>query len=188
MPSWIPTYLHDFFKWVFEALGALNEFVRQIVASRRDIGLRDWAWWMHEDLGSRPYHSLRADYVPPFLAFIKDKRLRPVVCWSSLILLVLSSARLGCLHLQFWSSCCHDSANSGFLLARCKHRKMSLTVLGLLGKVSLMLLRLKGLLLLGAWMVGPGIKLGHSLPAWFSELAGLLGMVESLGVWPTGFV
>ena len=81
MPSWIHPDIHDFFTWVFEALGSLNEFVRQVVTSRRDIGLRKWARWMHEDLGSRPYW-LRADYVPPFLLLLRTKRLRPVVFWS----------------------------------------------------------------------------------------------------------
>ena len=46
-------------------MDALNEFVRQVVASRRDIGLRHWPRWMHHYLGSRPYHWLRADYVLP---------------------------------------------------------------------------------------------------------------------------
>ena len=37
-------------------------FVRQVVTSRRDAGLRDWARWMHDDLGSWPHHWLRADH------------------------------------------------------------------------------------------------------------------------------
>ena len=42
--------------------------------SRRDVGLRNWARWMHEDLGSGAYHWLRADYVPPSpYLVIKDK-------------------------------------------------------------------------------------------------------------------
>ena len=62
---WIPFDLHGFCWCVFDAFDALHEFVRQVVTSRRDTGLRIWARWMHEDLGSRPCHWLRADYVPP---------------------------------------------------------------------------------------------------------------------------
>ena len=52
----------------------LNEFVRQVVISRGGSGLRSRATWLHEDLGARPYHWLRADFVSPspFLVF-QDK-------------------------------------------------------------------------------------------------------------------
>ena len=52
-------YLHGFYKWVFAALGVLNNFVMQVVVTRRDAGLRGWANWLREDLGSRPHAWLR---------------------------------------------------------------------------------------------------------------------------------
>ena len=39
--NWIPPDLHGFHKWVFESLGLLNDFLRQVVVSRRDIGIRE---------------------------------------------------------------------------------------------------------------------------------------------------
>ena len=51
----IPPDLHGFYKWIFDSLDLLDEFVRQVVTSRRHSGLRSWATWLREDLGSRPY-------------------------------------------------------------------------------------------------------------------------------------
>ena len=71
---WILLDLLGFYKWVFDALGVLNDLVRQVVVTRRDSGLHRWACWLSEDLGSRPYGWLRPDFVPssPFLV-IKDQ-------------------------------------------------------------------------------------------------------------------
>ena len=57
--------LHGFFKWFFDALGLLNDFLRQVVVFRRDVGLRKWVNWLREDLSSGPYAWLRPDFVPP---------------------------------------------------------------------------------------------------------------------------
>ena len=63
---WIPPDLHGFYKWVLDAVGLLNDFVWQVVVVRWDSGLRSWANWLREDLGSRPYAIL---CVPvPFLS------------------------------------------------------------------------------------------------------------------------
>ena len=43
----------------------LNGFLRQVVVSRRDDGIRRWNRWLREDLSSRPYAWLRPDSVPP---------------------------------------------------------------------------------------------------------------------------
>ena len=43
----------------------LNDFFKQVVVSRRDLGIRKWTWWLREDLSSRPYAWLRPDFVPP---------------------------------------------------------------------------------------------------------------------------
>ena len=62
-----------FQRWVFDSLEVLNGFVRQVVISRRDEGIRRWNRWLREDLSSRPYAWLRPDFVlpSPFLV-IKD--------------------------------------------------------------------------------------------------------------------
>ena len=55
--------LHCFCEWVFDSLGLLNDFLRQVVVSRRDILIRQWTMWLREDLSSRPYAWLRPDFV-----------------------------------------------------------------------------------------------------------------------------
>ena len=71
--DWIPPDLHGFYRWVFDSLDLLNGFLKQVVVSRRDVGVRKWTRWLREDLSSRPYFWLRPDFVPPspFLV-IKD--------------------------------------------------------------------------------------------------------------------
>ena len=53
--NWIPLDLCGFYKWVFDSLEVLNGFLRQVVVSRRDVGIRKWTRWLREDLSSRPY-------------------------------------------------------------------------------------------------------------------------------------
>ena len=65
MENWVPPDLHGFLKWVFDSLEVLNGFLRQVVVSRRDEGIRRWKRWLREDLSSRPYAWLRPDFVPP---------------------------------------------------------------------------------------------------------------------------
>ena len=63
--NWVPPDLHGFYRWVFDFFEVLNGFVRQVVISRRDEGIRRWNQWLREDLSSRPYAWLRPDFVPP---------------------------------------------------------------------------------------------------------------------------
>ena len=37
----------------------------RLLSVRRDSGIRKWASWLRENLGSRPYAWLRPDFVPP---------------------------------------------------------------------------------------------------------------------------
>ena len=83
-------------KWVFDSFGLLNEFVRQLVTSRRDAGLRCWANWLREDVGSRPHAWLRPDFVTPSLP-LKTRKPRHLTSWLIPASLMLSSVRLGCL-------------------------------------------------------------------------------------------
>ena len=64
-PCWVPPDLHGFYKWVFDSLAVLNGFLREVVVSRRDDGIREWTRWLREDLSSRPYVWLRPDFLPP---------------------------------------------------------------------------------------------------------------------------
>ena len=57
--------LHGFYKWVFDSLEELNGFLKQVVVSRRDLGIRKCVNWLGEDQSSRPYAWLRPDFVPP---------------------------------------------------------------------------------------------------------------------------
>ena len=77
----------------------LNCFLRQVVVSRREEGIRRWKGWLREDSSSRPYAWLRPDFVPPspFLV-IKDPQTQSSHdCWLSPIILMLSFVKPGCL-------------------------------------------------------------------------------------------
>ena len=71
--DWIPPDLHGFYKWVFDSLEVLNGFLRKVVVSRRDVGVREWTRWLREDVSSRPYVWLRPilSLLLPFLV-VKD--------------------------------------------------------------------------------------------------------------------
>ena len=51
---WILPDLHGFLQWVFDALGLLSCFVRQVVVLRSASGLHRRADWLREYLSSRP--------------------------------------------------------------------------------------------------------------------------------------
>ena len=63
--NWVPPDLHGFYKWVFDSFEVLNGFLKQVVVSRRDVGIRKRTRWLREDLSSRPYVWLRPDFVSP---------------------------------------------------------------------------------------------------------------------------
>ena len=50
----------------------MNDFLRQVVVFRRDVGLRKWVNWLREDLSSRPYAWFRPDFVPPSSFFVVE--------------------------------------------------------------------------------------------------------------------
>ena len=52
--KWVPPDFHGLYKWVFDLIDLLNDFLKRVVVSRRDVGIRKWASWVREDLGSRP--------------------------------------------------------------------------------------------------------------------------------------
>ncbi len=50
----------------------LNGFLKQVVVSRRDVGIRKWATWLRQDLSSRPYAWLRNGSLIKPLPLVKD--------------------------------------------------------------------------------------------------------------------
>ena len=87
--SGIPPDLHGFYKWVFDSLELLNGFLRQVVISRRDVGIHKW---------TRPYVWLRPDFVPPSpFSLSRILRLGRLAFWLNLILSMRSFVKLGCL-------------------------------------------------------------------------------------------
>ena len=64
--NWLVPDLHGFYKWVFDSIELLNCFLRQVVISRRDEGIRKWKGWLREDLSSRPYTWLRPGFCSSF--------------------------------------------------------------------------------------------------------------------------
>ena len=71
--NWVPPDLHGFQRWVFGSHEVLNGFLKQVVVSRMDLGIRQWVDWLREHLSSRPYVWLRPDFVPPSpILYFKD--------------------------------------------------------------------------------------------------------------------
>ena len=116
--NWVPPDLHGFYKWVFDSLEVLNGFLRQVVVSRRDDGIRKWTRWLREDMSSRPY--VFGFGLTLFLLLLSQLsrilRLSLLRSWLNLILLMLSFGRPGCLFFcrSGWSSCCHSWSVPGF--------------------------------------------------------------------------
>ena len=165
--NWILPDLHGFYKWVFGSLEVLNHFLKQVVVSRRDIGIRKWTRWLREDLSSRSYAWLRPDFVPPspFLV-VKDPQTR-----SSRILVEphLIDAEFRKAWMPFFCRSGHpvvtlDTGRDLQVVARAKKS----TAGGL-----------------DAWAWNE-IK-ALPLPC-FSGLAFLLVLVETTGTWPQGLL
>ena len=185
--DWIPPDLHCFFQWVFDSLEVLNGFLRQVVVSRRDDGIRRWNRWLKEDLSSRPYAWLRPDYVPPspFLV-LRILLLSLLRLLLNLILLMLSFVKPGCL------------ISVGLVIL-----KFLLKFLDFIGQFLpqenvLDLPRITGRDLQEVARAKKATAGGldgwawnelKALPLlWFSGLAILLELVESTGNWPQGLL
>ena len=143
----------------FDSLEVLNGFLKQVVVSRRDIGIRKWTRWLPEDSGSRPYAWLRPDFVPPspFLV-VKDPQTQ-----SSRILVEprLIDAEFRKAWMPFFSRSGHPVVTPDQFLDFVGHLLPQEPYLELprsSGRDLQELLGLKSLLLVG-WMVGLGMKL-----------------------------
>ena len=172
--------LHGFYKLVLDSLGLLNGFRRQVVVSRRDIGIRKWTMWVREYLSSRPYAWLWPDFAPPLpFLVVKDPQTK-----SSRILV-----EPHLIDAEFRKAWMLFSAGLAILL--------------LLGHLLpqepfLDLPRIAGRDLLEvAWakqstaggLDGWAWNEIKALPLpWFSGLAVLLELVETTGIWPQGLL
>ena len=184
--NWVPPDLHGFYKWVFDSLEVLNGFLRQVVVSRRDDGIRRWNRWLREDLSSRPYVWLRPDFVPPppFLV-VKDPHSQ-----SSRIIVEphLIDAEFRKAWMPYFCRSGHPEVSAEQFLDFIGHfclRRITWIFLGLRVGTCRRLLVPKKLLLVG-WMGGLGMRLKLSPLPWFSGLAILLELVETTGSLATG--
>ena len=186
--NWIPPDLHGFYRWVFDSLEVLNGFVRQVVVSRRDEGVRRWTRWLREDLSSRPYAWLRPDFVPPapFLV-IKDP-----VADSSRILVEphLIDAEFRKAWLPYFCRSGHPEVSSDQFLGFIGHflpQQGCLDLPRITGRDLQEVARAKKSTAGGldgwAWNEIKALPL-----PWFSGLAILLELVESTGTWPQGLL
>ena len=169
--GWILPDQHGFYKWVFDALGLLDDFVKQVVIVRREAGLRRWATWLGEDIGARRVLG-SGRTLSPHLPTLSS-RLRLLGIWLSLILSMLSSVKRGCLSF-------------------CRDQFLNFVDPFLPQEAELDLPRITGQDLLGAAWAKKSTAGGldgwawneiKALPLpWFSGLAILLHMVQSTGV------
>ena len=75
-----------FYKWVFDPLGELCQFIFKVVLARKEAARQNWKRWLDEDLNSRPNRWLKAHLVPlaPFL--VCSPKQTPVVADDRLLL------------------------------------------------------------------------------------------------------
>ena len=183
--NWIPPDLHGFYRWVFDSLEVSNGFVRQVVISRRDEGIRRWNRWLREDLSSRPYAWLRPDFVPPapFLV-IKDPTVQ-----SSRILVEphLIDAEFRKAWMPYFCRSGHPHVSAAQFLDFIGHFLPQENLLDLpritgrdLQEVARAKRSTAGGLDGWAWNEIKALPL-----PWFSGLAILLELVESTGTWPS---
>ena len=184
----VPPDLHGFYKCVFDSLEVLNGFLRQVVVSRRDDGIRRWNRWLREDLSSRPYAWLRPDFVPPspFLV-VQDPHFQ-----SSQILVEphLIDAEFRKAWMPYFCRSGHPEVSAEQFLDFIGHflpQEDYLDLPRITGRDLQEVARAKkataGGLDGGAWNEVKALPL-----PWFSGLAILLELVESTGTWPQGLL
>ena len=156
--NWIPPDLHGFFKLVFDSLEVLNGFLRQVVVSRRDVGIRKWTWWLREDFSSRPYAWLRPKDPPAGASWI-------------LVEPHLIDGEFRKAWMPYFGRSGHPVVNPDQFLDFVGHllpQEPYLDLPRITGRDMQEVARAKKNLLLVVWMVGHGMKLRFSL--WFGFL------------------
>ena len=173
----------------FDPLEVLSGFLKQVVVSRRDVGIRMWTRWLREDFSSRPYVWLRPDFLPPcpFLV-VKDPQTRSshILVEPHLIdaefrkawmlFFLCRSGRPAVTPDQFLDFVGHLLLQEPFLdLRRITGRDLQ--------EVARAKKSTAGGLDGWAWNEIKALPL-----PWFSGLAILLEFVETTGVWPQGLL
>ena len=176
--------LHGFYKWVFDSIELLNYFLKQVVVSRRDLGICKRVNWFREHLSSRPCARLRPDFVPPspFLV-VKDFQTQP-----SRILVEphLIDAEFRKAWMPFFCRSGHPVVTPDQFLDFVGHllpQEPYLVLPRISGRDLQEVARVKKSTAGGldgwAWNEIKALPL-----PWFSGLAILLELVETTGVWP----
>ena len=166
----------------------LNDFLKQVVVSRRDLGIRKWVNWLREDLSSLPYVWLRPDFVPPspFLV-VKDPQTK-----SSRILveLHLIDAEFRKAWMPFFCRYGHPVVTPDQFLDFVGHllpQEPFLDLPRITGRDLQEVARAKKSTTGG--LVGWAWNELKALPLpWFSGLPILLNLVETTGTWPQGLL
>ena len=186
--DWLPPDLHGFYKWVFDSHEVLNDFLRQVVVSRRDDGIRRWSRWLREDLSSRPYAWLRPDFVPPspFLV-VKD----PQTQFSQVIVEPhLIDAEFRKAWMPYFCRSGHPEVSAEQFLGFIGHflpQENFLDLPRITRRDLQEVVRAKKAT--GGGLDGWAWNEIEALPLpWFSGLAILLELVESTGTWPQGLL
>ena len=162
----------------------LNGFLRQVVVSRRDDGIRKWTRWLREDLSSRPYVWLRPDFLPPPFLVVKDPQTQ-----SSHILvephLIDAEFRKAWMPFFCWSG--HPVVSPDQFLDFVGHLLPQEPYLPrITGRDLQEVARAKST---AGGLDGWAWNEIKALPLpWFSGLAIFLELVETSGVWPQGLL
>ena len=156
----------------------MSDFLKQVVVSRRDVGIRKWVSWLREDFSS----WLRPDFVlpSPFLV-VKDSQTQST---RFLVEPHLIDAEIRKAWMPFFCRSGHPvvtPASSWILLVISCLKNLFWTFLELRGGTY----RKSAAERLDGWAWNE-IK-ARPLP-WFSGLAILLELVETSGVWPQGLL
>ena len=186
--NWIPPDLHGFCKWVFDSLEVLSGFLKQVVVSRRDVGIRKWTRCLWEDLSSRPYVWVRPDFVPPsFFLVVRDPQAGSSRIWVEPHLI---DAEFRKAWMPFFCRSGHPVVTPdqfldfvGHLLPQEPHLDLPRITGRDLQEVARAKKSTAGGLDGWAWNEIKAL----SLP-WFSGLAILLNLVEDTGDWPQGLL
>ena len=173
---------------MFDSLGLLNDILKQVVVSRKDIGVRKWTRWLGEDLSSRPYVWLRPDFVPPSsVLIVKDPQTQ-----SSRILVEphLIDAEFRNAWMPYFCRSGHPVVTPDQFLDFVGHllpQEPYLDLPRITGRHLQEVARAKKSTADGldgwAWNEIKALPL-----PWFYGLAILLGLVESTGIWPQGLL
>ena len=179
--GWVLPDLRGFYRWVFDSLDVLSDFIKQVVVNG-DTGIRKWTWRHREDLGAGTYVFLRPDFVPPApYLVVKDPQTK-----SSRILVFphLFDAEF---RKDWMPFCCRTGHPVFTTVGHLLPQEPQFDLPEITGRDLQEVARAKKSTAGGldgwAWNEIKALPL-----PWFSGLAILLELVETTGVWPQGLL